>query len=122
MQAALSKVQRRGAEQLRLTRKALTIVREVHAGSSSGSGASADGAEAEARSLRGQLEAALAAQRAQAETVRKYERRWQEVRGEGMLFGRFYAHLRGRTASISCTPAFTAQLRVFPTHRLWTPA
>jgi len=78
IQAALAKVQRRGAEQLRLTKKALAIVREVHAGPSCSDRTSA--AESEIRSLRAQLEAALDGQKQQAELVRKYEKTWQTLK------------------------------------------
>ena len=77
MQAVLAKAQRRAADQLRLVRRALSALREVH-------GAprpelAADTA-AEIADLRRQLEGAHTVRRQQAELVRKYEQRWAQLK------------------------------------------
>jgi hypothetical protein len=77
MQAALAKVQRRGAEQLRLAKKSLAAVREVQAAPRPDL---SPAAAAEVRTLRAQLDAAHAAQRAQSALVRKYESRWAQLK------------------------------------------
>ena len=77
MQAALAKVQRRAAEQARLSKKALAVLREVHAAPRADL---ADAAAQEVASLRAQLEAAHGAHRQQAALVLKYEQRWAQLK------------------------------------------
>lgn len=77
MHAALGKVQRRAAEQLRLAKKALTALQEVQSASRPALPAAA---AQEIADLRSQLEAAHAVRRQQAEQVRKYEQRWAQLK------------------------------------------
>ena len=77
MHAALGKVQRRAAEQLRLSKKALSALQEVQAAPRPQLPASS---AQEIADLRSQLEAAHAVRRQQAEQVRKYEQRWAQLK------------------------------------------
>lgn len=77
MQAMLGKVQRRAAEQLRLSKKALTMLHEVQAVPREDLSPQA---ATEVRHLRQQLEQAHSARRQQAEVVRKYEQRWAQLK------------------------------------------
>ena len=78
MHAALGKVQRRAAEQLRLAKKALAALREVQAAPRPQLLPEAESKEI--ADLRGQLEQAHAVRRQQAEQVRKYEQRWAQLK------------------------------------------
>lgn len=78
MHAALGKVQRRAAEQLRLSKKALAALQEVQAAPRSP--ALPPSSTAEIADLRSQLEAAHAVRRQQGEQVRKYEQRWAQLK------------------------------------------
>mmetsp|Transcript_25070 Transcript_25070/g.50898 ORF Transcript_25070/g.50898 Transcript_25070/m.50898 type:complete len:362 (+) Transcript_25070:78-1163(+) len=77
MHAALGKVQRRAAEQLRLSKKALAALQEVQAAPRPQLPPSS---AQEIADLRSQLEAAHAVRRQQAEQVRKYEQRWAQLK------------------------------------------
>lgn len=78
MHAALGKVQRRAAEQLRLAKKALAALHEVQAAPRPQLLPEAESKEI--ADLRSQLEQAHAVRRQQAEQVRKYEQRWAQLK------------------------------------------
>lgn len=77
MQSVFSKCQRRAADQQRLVRKVLSVLREVHATPRAELSANA---AAEIADLRRQLDGAHASRRKSEEVVRKYEQRWAQLK------------------------------------------
>ena len=77
LQSAIANVQRRATEQVRLARKALAILTELHSTPRVDVSAAV---AAELQTMRLQLETSHETKRMQAEQLRKYERRWAQLK------------------------------------------